>query len=152
MKIDGKVRILCNRKYCLECHPFGWRGRHREKSSSRASNNEGISCVCENCGRNYFYTRYKGHTLKICNSCLVNRRRFVLKQRAVEYKGGCCIKCEYNSCLDALTFHHVDPDEKDFNISGAHSRAWEVIRAELDKCVLLCIRCHIELEAGMWGL
>jgi len=107
---------------------------------------------CERCHRIYVYDRKKGHTKKLCNSCMVNTRRFELKKRAVEYKGGKCILCDYNKCLEGLSFHHRNPSEKDFNISGSHCRKWEDIRNELDKCELLCERCHIEVHAGAASL
>jgi hypothetical protein len=66
----------------------------------------------------------------------------------VEYKGGRCVLCGYSASLRALTFHHVVPEAKAFNIAGAHNRRWEALEHELDKTVLLCIRCHIEVEDG----
>lgn len=44
------------------------------------------------------------------------RRR--TKQELVNYKGGKCQVCGYDKCNDALDFHHLDPTEKDFSISG----------------------------------
>lgn len=71
----------------------------------------------------------------------------------VEYKGGKCTVCGYDKCSDALVFHHLDPTQKEFCLSGSHARSWENIVKELDKCVLLCIRCHVEehhrLNAGV---
>lgn len=64
------------------------------------------------------------------------------KQRAVDYKGGSCVKCGFNSCLAALHFHHVDSETKSFNINTGIARKWESIQAELDKCILLCMNCH----------
>jgi ribosomal protein L30E len=44
-----------------------------------------------------------------------------------------------------LQFHHIDPSQKDFNIGGRGStRAWETIKAEIEKCILLCANCHAE--------
>ena len=72
------------------------------------------------------------------------------KQKAVDYKGGKCQICGYNRCIRALKFHHVDPATKEFAISGAGStRSWEKLRAELDKCVLVCGNCHDEIHAGI---
>lgn len=66
----------------------------------------------------------------------------------VEYKGGKCSGCGYTKNLAALTFHHLDPKEKDFNISGAHCKSWDSIKIELDKCICLCFNCHIEIHNG----
>lgn len=102
--------------------------------------------TCQRCGRQYAYTcpKTKGHTLTKCNSCLVNTRRFELKKRCIQYKGGKCEKCGYNKCDRALSFHHKDPSQKSFGISKSHCRKWESIRNELDKCKLLCANCHME--------
>lgn len=71
--------------------------------------------------------------------------RFVkLKLEAIEYKGGKCQKCGYNKCYAAMDFHHRDPKEKDVSWSKLRKRSWERITKELDKCDLLCNRCHAE--------
>lgn len=82
----------------------------------------------------------------MCNSCSVNKRRFKLKNKCVEYKGGECEKCGYSKCNRALEFHHLNPKNKKFNISGSHCRSWEVVKEELDKCILVCSNCHKEIE------
>lgn len=71
------------------------------------------------------------------------------KTMALEYKGGKCAKCAYSQCKDAMVFHHRDPMEKDLRTSGTAYK-WEILKAELDKTVLLCCRCHTELHAGLW--
>ena len=76
----------------------------------------------------------------------VSESRRKLKFRAVEYKGGKCIKCRYVRCIAVLQFHHRDPKKKDFAISGIHM-AWARLKIELDKTDLLCANCHIELHA-----
>ncbi len=68
---------------------------------------------------------------------------------AIEYKGGCCQSCGYKKCFKALEFHHKDPKEKDFNIfSKSHSRSWERVKNEIDKCMLVCANCHREIHAN----
>jgi hypothetical protein len=80
----------------------------------------------------------------------VVKHRRKLKQMAVDYKGGKCEKCGYNKCNDALEFHHPDPTQKDFSISnGGCSQAWDKIRIELDKCIMLCSNCHREAHANI---
>lgn len=53
--------------------------------------------------------------------------------------------CNYKRSIRNLTFHHLDPSQKDFNVSGT-TIAWERVKVELDKCVLLCCRCHGEVH------
>jgi hypothetical protein len=75
----------------------------------------------------------------------VSRQLRKIKQKAIEYKGGKCIICGYNKCSTSMVFHHRNPEEKEFNI-GHKLAKWEVIRAELDKCDLLCLNCHGEVH------
>lgn len=69
------------------------------------------------------------------------------KLKLVEYKGGKCEKCRYDRCVDALEFHHLDPNEKDFSIGG---KSWslERLKKEVDKCILICANCHRELHSS----
>lgn len=67
------------------------------------------------------------------------------KLKLVEYKGGECEKCGYRKCIDALEFHHKDPNEKDFTISGK-SWSFERLKKETDKCILVCSNCHKEIH------
>lgn len=101
-------------------------------------------------------TRYvRSENRFICMKCRqdkVNRRRRKVKQMAVEYKGGACIKCGYNRCIGALEFHHIDPTQKDFAISkSGNTRAWELVKLELDKCILVCSNCHKEIHEELWA-
>lgn len=79
------------------------------------------------------------------DAAAVSRWRRRLKQKAIEYKGGRCARCGYDRCAGAMVFHHMDPTQKDFAIgSKGHTRAWEKVKIELDKCELLCANCHAE--------
>lgn len=74
----------------------------------------------------------------------------MLKQKAVDYKGGCCVFCGYHEHMGVLDFHHLDPTTKEFSIgSKGYTRSWEKVRAELDKCILVCANCHREVELGV---
>lgn len=70
------------------------------------------------------------------------------KLKAIEYKGGRCSVCGYDRCVAALEFHHKDPTQKDFQISGG-SRSFQRMKLELDKCILMCANCHRELHEGL---
>jgi DNA-binding CsgD family transcriptional regulator len=76
----------------------------------------------------------------------IKSRRQKIKEKAVEYKGGCCESCGYKKCLWALDFHHTKEGEKDFGIAKYSTFSWEKIKKELDKCIMLCANCHREVH------
>ena len=68
----------------------------------------------------------------------------------VDYKGGKCEICGYNKCLEALEFHHKDPNEKDFSIAN-NFKSMDKMKTEVDKCLLLCANCHREEHVRLRG-
>ena len=77
----------------------------------------------------------------------VKKRRRRLREMAREYKGGKCVLCGYNRCQRALSFHHLNPKTKGFGLSvKGLTRSWQKIKDEIDKCVLLCANCHMEVH------
>ena len=84
----------------------------------------------------------------IPKSEVVIRWRNRVKTKLVEYKGEKCQCCGYNRCIRALEFHHLDPSQKDFTISGK-SKSFETLKKEADKCILVCSNCHKEIHAGI---
>lgn len=86
---------------------------------------------------------------KVCsNKFQVRAWRRRTKLRAISYLGGKCKLCGYDRCSDAMDFHHRDSLTKDFEI-GRFSGGWTKIKAELDKCDLLCANCHRETHANI---
>ncbi|MCB9810845.1 MAG: hypothetical protein H6779_00910 [Candidatus Nomurabacteria bacterium] len=83
----------------------------------------------------------------------VSDRRRKLKEMAIEYGGGKCQICGYKKCKRALSFHHKDANKKDFGLSAKGlTRSWNKIKKELDKCILVCANCHMELHDGITQL
>jgi 5-methylcytosine-specific restriction endonuclease McrA len=79
----------------------------------------------------------------------VARRRAEIRQRAIDYLGGCCQRCGYDRGMEALEFHHRDSARKEFGISSSgYTRGWAKVRAELRKCDLLCANCHRETHVN----
>ena len=86
----------------------------------------------------------------LCASEAVKRRRRKLKLLAVEYKCGKCEKCDYSKSINALHFHHLDPNEKDFGIGqDGITISWDKVKEELDKCILVCANCHAEIHENI---
>jgi hypothetical protein len=90
-----------------------------------------------------------------CRKCRGRNQTDIFRQykrKAVEYKGGCCVRCGYKKCIAALDFHHRNPDEKDPNWRRMRCWTFEKVRKELDKCDLVCSNCHDEIHYGIDGL
>lgn len=70
------------------------------------------------------------------------------KKELVIEAGGRCTHCGYRKNLAALTWHHLNPSSKCFNldIRALSNRSEADIRMELVKCVLLCANCHAEVH------
>lgn len=98
--------------------------------------------TCKICGREYQYERGKNHRKTVCNSCNTKIRRVRNKSKAIELLGGKCVRCGYDNPL-ALTFHHKNPEDKEFAITSMMNKSWSAIQAEVEKCELLCANCHI---------
>jgi hypothetical protein len=73
-----------------------------------------------------------------------------VKQILVEEAGGRCSICGYDRHVGALQFHHREGSTKKFGVADRGcTRSLAAVRAEAEKCVLLCANCHSEVEAGI---
>lgn len=75
-------------------------------------------------------------------------RRARLKAEAVERLGGQCVQCGWSGHSASFEFHHRDPTKKDFGIASHWDLARATVLAEVDKCDLLCGRCHNILHSS----
>ena len=92
--------------------------------------------------------RYKKSlTYKKRNALAVITHRRNKKKKLIEHKGGKCEDCGYSSIHQtAFCFHHINPKEKEINIASNMQLKMETLIKEVDKCQLLCVRCHAELH------
>lgn len=116
-------------------------GLKTKNPNSKTLSKIGEQCQCVHCGRIYIYTRKAGHKHTVCNSCLASKRKYHVKKKLVEYKGGKCVECGFVGDAVSFDFHHTKSN-KDFNIAGNYNRTWKILLEEVDKCVLLCSNCH----------
>lgn len=87
------------------------------------------------------------------------RKRKFNKERGKEFRqwkeiAGPCLDCR-NSDGRVLTFHHVNPKEKlfDLTVNKWSSLPLLTLIEELSKCIVLCWNCHMirEFETGKWS-
>ena len=122
--IEGKRHNLKNRKFCLDCSPFGLHNT-RDLAVPRPDPMER-------------FRRYQ------------ERERQERKAKLVEMLGGECMLCGYRKCVAALEFHHRDPAQKLFQLSKENLlKRWPIVLAESEKCDLYCANCHRELEEAL---
>ena len=117
---------------------------------------------CLICGKD-FETIPHGESRKYCFDCspshdkgdsqgraqTITAIRHALKKELIKRKGGKCEKCGYDKCQASLEFHHLNPNEKEFNIGSYCSGNNVKVQAafdKLEKCVLLCSNCHHEFH------
>jgi len=100
----------------------------------------------------------KGKQTKFCSSICKNkdlqsyeaqkRRGLARKLDLVRAAGGQCTICGYRKNLAALVFHHIDSSGKDFKLDmrSLSNRKLAPVLRDIDKCILVCAKCHAELH------
>ena len=131
------------KKICKECG--------KEKmcdwlSSFTQTGNPEYKSRCKECHNAYLRRRQKLDYVKIARNKRRKRLLILRKQKAVDFLGGKCKECGYKKSLSALTFHHRNPKEKEFEIGFIKDHSWKKVLRELKKCDLLCFNCHMELH------
>ena len=111
---------------------------------------------CRGCEQEKNHTEYYGSG-SLCKICFIKRKNNRIKNIAnwlKQFKRNCsCEMCGYskethsNFTYKALDFHHAQ-DNKEFGIGKSQSSGVSIktLKKEIDKCVVLCSRCHIEIH------
>jgi hypothetical protein len=124
--IDGKIRSLYRRRFCLECSPFGDHNTSKVPLGLRST--EG-SIEARRVRRREQFRRS------------LQKRRRKRKLDLVAAYGGRCVDCGYSARPEALQFHHRDPATKDFGLGTFNGSLTRLIE-EAAKCDLVCANCH----------
>lgn len=109
------------------------------------------------------FCKYKDNLQNYCKKCFslyykspkgkkvkqrTHKRVRKISQRILkDLKINGCAICGYNKCIAALEFHHTNPQDKKFALSfRSMDFADKRLVEELNKCILLCNRCHREIH------
>jgi len=107
------------------------------------------SSECKDCHKVYRDAYYAANKRQEINRVTARRSRIYDQLEALKTKL-VCTRCPENhiACLD---FHHLNPEDKDINVSQAVSAGWsfERIQQEIAKCEVLCANCHRKLHHEM---
>lgn len=76
-------------------------------------------------------------------------KRLVNKIILVKEKGDCCNRCKKRFSYNHYDFHHVNPEEKDIEVSKLMDCTIDKIRKEADKCIVVCKVCHYKIHEEM---
>jgi hypothetical protein len=71
------------------------------------------------------------------------------KIKLVEGFGSQCTCCGLVDDHIVYDFHHIDPTQKDFQISTSKRNSWEAFKEEAKKCIMVCVICHRKIHAGI---
>ncbi len=67
--------------------------------------------------------------------------------------GGVCHDCGMTFHPACFDLHHEDPATKSYTWGKLRLLKWKTIKAELEKCTLLCSNCHRlrHVQPSLWG-
>ena len=116
--------------------------------------------ICEICEKKFetksstriYCYECSGESTRLDNSTRKHQKTFLrnnMKKQAVKLLGGKCSICGYNKCIDALEFHHKNPNEKEFKIGSGNTMSWKEYKNEVSKCMLVCSNCHKEIHSKL---
>ena len=71
------------------------------------------------------------------------RRR---KANLIQVLGCKCTLCGYDKCVGALEFHHIEPENKSYQLSTGNCHSLKEDLEEAKKCLLVCANCHREIH------
>lgn len=109
---------------------------------------DGLRYECKECSRIHNKSLYTARYADATNA-RDKKRYATAKEKVDEYKRAHpCNICGETEPV-TLEFHHLDPNEKDFAVSGNYNRSWMIILTEIEKCVVLCANCHRKVHAGI---
>lgn len=100
---------------------------------------------CRECQKDYRKQHYEKNKQKYINKAKINRQKTIDEFKAFKQT----LKC--NRCPEnrwwVLDFHHIDPLEKDNQVSVLVRKvSKERLMKEIKKCEVLCSNCHRDLH------
>lgn len=116
---------------------------YRNKSRS-----DGRNAQCKVCHNEYRKKHYAKNRAEYLESARARKRRLHQMVSAYKSERGCS-RCGYNEHPVALDLHHVDAEDKEYNVGQMvfQGMAEETILEEMAKCEVVCSNCHRILHA-----
>jgi hypothetical protein len=127
-------------KQCPKCKIVKSLGSFNKNKRSK----DGLQRVCRDCTKEEhkkWYTNNKETQLEKNKVVRENKKQW-FRELKQQYS---CMKCGENR-WHILDFHHMDPNEKDFDVSNMGSVSKKRTLKEIEKCITLCRNCHSEFH------
>lgn len=98
------------------------------------------SSVCKKCHADYVRNWYKDNPISQRTATKELKAR--KKQYIRDLKSQPCMDCKGIFHFAAMDFDHRPETIKSFNPSSGWEYGWPQLKAEIDKCDLVCANCH----------
>lgn len=112
---------------------------------NRASNKSGRTYRCTECLREYSQQHYRANSESYKKRILADKRKKKEFINEVKASSKCSICGESRPwCLE---FHHLDGEDKDFNIGDTYRNyGIDRLKNEMSKCIIVCANCHKDIH------
>jgi AraC-like DNA-binding protein len=126
-------------KWCPRCQknvPIEMFGKNSDRP-------RGLYNYCKDCDKKYRIENAEQIAARI------KKRRGVGKSKIIMEKGNKCAVCGAENLPTAsYTFHHINPDEKEYAAGYCSYANKKVLKEIREKCILVCFNCHMVLHHG----
>lgn len=137
-----KIEILPISKQIYK-YNMGWKNKDIKNEYQRKWRKEHPE------GDREYYRKYTNTPEGRKKKQIWEKRAFDKKKQWVDSFKIKCIICK-EDFKESLAFHHINPEDKKYEVSNARSRnlSYKTIEDEIKKCVVLCHNCHAKVEYG----
>ena len=125
-------------KVCTKCKE----PKEVSQFSRHTKSPDGLQHQCKTCNNAFGRANYQANKERYFR--LAVERHEDLKARIRALKNVPCIDCGHTFDPVCMDFDHLPQFSKTMNVAGMIRRRmrWETIKAEIDKCELVCANCH----------
>lgn len=131
-----------SKKYCSqECE-----NKARNKRKQLGLLNQNKFCVI--CEKEFTVDNKNANQRQYCYECLpkgITATRGYYMKLIKQKFGNKCTICGYNKSINALEFHHLNPNIKEGGVSNTNGTIIKSLE-EAKKCILICSNCHREIH------
>jgi len=131
-------------KRCKKCKD----DKTLDQFSKNRRRKDGLQDWCKPCIKVRDAENYAGNKSKF--AAWSKNRRVRVRTQVFEYLlTHPCVECGEDDII-VLEFDHRTQTTKRFDVmSATHGHAWKTVKAEIDKCDVLCANCHKRRTAKM---